>query len=48
MQEEEERKRKEEEERREQEEYLRLKEAFSVEEEGVDFKDDETEVSMFP
>lgn len=44
MQEEEEKKRKEEEAAREQEEYLRLKEGFTVEEEGVDSKDDETQV----
>jgi hypothetical protein len=45
LQEEEERKRKEEQERREHEEYLQLKESFVVEEEGVDIKDDDTEVT---
>ena len=44
VQEEEERVRKEEEERREQEEYMKLKETFTVEEEGLDAKDDESQV----
>ena len=44
LQEEEERMRKEEEERKEQEEYMRRKESFTVEEEGLDAKDDETQV----
>lgn len=46
LQEEEERKRKEEQEKREEEEYLQLKESFVVEEEGLDGKDDETEVCV--
>ena len=44
MQEEEERLQKEEQERQEQEEYMKLKETFTVEEEGLDAKDDESQV----